>query len=118
MPDDDDARNPHRGDAWRSSGERAEDFSKRAGYAASMLRWWASKLKRDPAPAAPPRPALDVRIARVVRSVPSEMPNSTRAKSPIVLEVVRAGVRIEIEAGADRATLAIVLEMLDVGAAR
>ena len=38
--------------AWRASGERAEAFSRQAGYAASMLRWWATKLKRDVAASA------------------------------------------------------------------
>jgi uncharacterized protein YcbX len=104
-------------DAWRASGERAESFSRHEGYAASTLRWWASKLKRDlAAPAAAPTPSAtpEVRLARVIRTE-----SAVAAASPpghaITLEVVQAGVRIGVAAGADRATLAMVLDVLGVG---
>ena len=32
---------------WRASGETAEVFSAREGFAASTLRWWSSKLARE-----------------------------------------------------------------------
>ena len=103
--------------AWRASGERAETFSRRDGYAASTLRWWASKLKRElAAPAAPAAPA-EVRIARVVRTPPTEMPRGARGHE-LVLDVLHAGVRISIAAGADRETLVMVLDVLGVGGAR
>jgi len=35
-------------EAWRASGETAEEFSGHEGYGANTLRWWASKLKREP----------------------------------------------------------------------
>jgi hypothetical protein len=100
-------------DAWRASGERAEVFSRRAGYAANTLRWWASKLKRELGASESPPPQAEVRIARVVRASVAEVP-----AQPVVIEVVHAGVRISVEAGTDRAALAMVLEVLGVGGAR
>lgn len=97
--------------AWRASGERAEEFSRREGYAASTLRWWASKLKRE-TPAAP-----TVQLARVVRTV-ARAPSSASSPSAIVIDGGLAGVRVAVMRGADRETLAMVLEVLGVGAAR
>jgi len=100
--------------AWRASGEAAETFSRRGGYAASTLRWGASKLKREmaaPPVAAPPA----VQLARVVRT-PAVTSTEARARA-IVLEVVDAGVRIAIEPGADPATLAMVLDVVRGGRA-
>lgn len=102
--------------AWRASGERAEAFSRRAGYAASTLRWWASKLKRDLAAAPAVVAVPEVRLARVIRSAPTSAP--TAAGREITLEFVQLGIRIAVETGADRATLAMVLDVLGVGAAR
>jgi hypothetical protein len=104
-------------DAWRASGERAESFSRHEGYAASTLRWWASKLKRDlAAPTITPMPsAPEVRLARVVRAEPVGAPGSSQREHAITLEHIATGVRIGVEAGADRATLAMVLEVLGVG---
>lgn len=98
--------------AWRASGERAEAFSRRGGYAASTLRWWASKLKREMAAPAVTAPAA-VQLARVVRT-PAVTHAEARERA-IVLEVVDAGVRIAIEPGADRRTLAMVLEVVRGG---
>jgi hypothetical protein len=102
--------------AWRASGERAEAFSRRAGYAASTLRWWASKLKRDLAAAPAVVAVPEVRLARVIRSAPTSAP--TDGGREITLELVQLGIRIAVETGADRATLAMVLDVLGVGAAR
>ena len=71
--------------SWRASGERAEAFSRRGGYAASTLRWWASKLKREMAAPAVTAPAA-VQLARVVRT-PPVAPGEARDRA-IVLEVV------------------------------
>jgi hypothetical protein len=98
-------------DAWRASGERAESFSRHEGYAASTLRWWASKLKRELAAPAPP----EVRLARVVRTEAPVATSPPPHGHAITLEVVATGVRIGVEAGADRATLAMVLDVLGVG---
>jgi hypothetical protein len=104
--------------AWRASGERAEVFSRRGGYAATTLRWWASKLKRDLA-AAPAIVAVpEVRLARVIRSAPTTASAPSAGGGAISLEFVQRGIRIGVEAGADRATLAMVLDVLGVGVAR
>lgn len=60
-------------EAWRASGERAEAFSRHEGYAASTLRWWSSKLKRElaaPADARARAVTPEVRLARVIRTAP------------------------------------------------
>ncbi len=108
---------------WRASGERADAFSRRGGYAASTLRWWASKLKRELA-GAPPAEAVtsapEVRLARVVRtpsassSVPTQFPAVAPGGAGITLEVAALGLRIAVAPGADRATLAMVFEVLGV----
>lgn len=100
--------------AWRASGERAETFSRRGGYAASTLRWWASKLKREMAAATPATPAT-VQLARVIRT-PTATAVAARSLG-LVLEVVDAGVRIAVEPGADPATLAMVLAVVRGGRA-
>jgi hypothetical protein len=104
--------------AWRASGERAEAFSRRAGYAASTLRWWASKLKRDLAAAPAVVAVPEVRLARVIRSEPAPTSESASGGRAITLELVQQGIRIAVQAGADRATLAMVLDVLGVGVAR
>jgi hypothetical protein len=104
--------------AWRASGERAEAFSRRGGYAASTLRWWASKLKRDLASAPAMVAVPEVRLARVIRSESAPTSSQAVGGREITLELVQHGIRIAVEAGADRATLAMVLNVLGVGAAR
>ncbi len=99
-------------EAWRASGERAETFSQRAGFTASTLRWWASKLKRDAA-GPPSKAEPEVRIARVARSIGGVVGDSQLPC--VVLDVEFAGVRITVEPGAHRATLAMVLELIGVG---
>jgi hypothetical protein len=95
--------------AWRASGEQAETFSRRGGYAASTLRWWASKLKREMAP--PPAVAPTVQLARVVRTRPSVSSESSSVRR-IVLEFVDVGMRIAVEPGADATTLSMVLDVV------
>jgi hypothetical protein len=93
--------------AWRESGEPAERFSRRGGYAASTLRWWASKLKREMA--APPAAAPVVQLARVVRTPRARGSDSSMTRA-IVLELV--DVSIAVEPGADAMTLAMVLDVV------
>lgn len=100
-------------EAWRASGKRAEEFSRREGYAASTLRWWASKLRHE-MPTAP-----EVRLARVVRTVTAAAsPTEAGAVAAIVIETGPRGVRIAVSQGADRDTLALVLDVLRVGVTR
>ena len=95
-------------EAWRASGERAEDFCRREGYAASTLRWWSSRLKREARTASP------IQLARVIRTA-APVPSSVGSSSAIVIDVSLAGVRVAVMPGAERATLALVLEVLGVG---
>lgn len=98
--------------AWRASGERAETFSRRGGYAASTLRWWSSKLKRDmTAPAVDARST--VQLARVIRA--PKVASAEPGGHAIVLEVEGTAVRIVIQPGADAATLAMILEVVRGG---
>jgi len=100
-------------EAWRASGKRAEDFSRHEGYAASTLRWWASKLRHE-LPAAP-----EVRLARVVRTAPPVAAPAVAAPlAAIVIDVTATGARIAVGAGADRETLAMVVDLVRPGAAR
>ncbi len=97
--------------AWRASGESANEFCRGAGYAANTLRWWSSKLKKE---SSANLASSEIRLAKVVRTgSPKEA-----AGSAIVIEIPRSGIRIGIERGVDRATLAIVLDTLGVGVQR
>jgi len=96
-------------EAWRASDKRAEDFSRHEGYAASTLRWWASKLKHE-LPAAP-----EVRLARVIRTattVPTPTPSLTSPAAVIAIDVTATGARIAVGCGADRATLAMAIDVI------
>jgi hypothetical protein len=89
-------------DAWRRSGATAPAFCADKDYAASTLRYWASRLRHD----APQTPSAgDVRIARVVRATSSD------PDSPIVVELGRA--RVGVRRGFDRDALRAVFELLD-----
>ncbi len=106
-------------EAWRASGKRAEEFSRYEGYAASTLRWWASKLKHE-LPAAP-----EVRLARVGRTAPTVPTPTPSVVSPvavavavIAIDVTATGARIAVGRGADRETLAMVLDLVRAGAAQ
>jgi len=90
--------------AWRSSGKSAAAFAEKHGYSAKSLQWWSSELRRrgQAAPASEP----EVKLARVFRSgsaTPSTAPS-------VVVSVGEA--RVEVRAGADRATLELVLGAL------
>ena len=87
---------------WRASGESAEKFSAGRGYAASTLKWWASRLRSDAA-AAPV-----VRVAQLVRSPADRVGR----QGSIIVEGLDTRLRITIEPGADRDALALVLDVL------
>ena len=104
-------------EAWRASGKRAEDFSRYEDYAASTLRWWASKLKHEQ-PAAP-----EVRLARVIRTpaptpVPAPTLSVTSPTALIAIDVTATGARIAVGRGADRETLAMVVHVIRAEVAR
>ncbi len=94
--------------AWRASGETAAEFSARKGLVTNTLRHWSWRLRRETV-AAPV-----VRMAQLVRS-----PAVTeQGRSPIVIEIIAAHVRITVQAGVDRETLATVVAVVDARGAR
>lgn len=101
--------------SWRASGETAAKFSSRHDFAPTTLRYWASRLKREPAGDAPAAVEPLVRMARVVRAA-SRAPDDL-ARRAVVVEVLDARVRVLVEAGVDRATLDAVFGALGVGGA-
>jgi hypothetical protein len=94
--------------AWRGSGLSAPAFCAGKEFTPSGLRYWSSRLRREP-------PAVaDVRMARVVRSRGEEVPD---IDTPIVVEV--GGARVAVRRGFDRATLLRLLEVIgELGGAR
>lgn len=87
--------------SWRASGESAERYAVGRGFAASTLKWWASKLREDNSG------APIVRVAQVIRSA-----GEGRKPGTIVVEGLDTRVRITIEAGADRETVTTVLAIV------
>jgi hypothetical protein len=96
--------------SWRASGKTAEEFSAGHGFPASTLRWWSSRLGREAVP-----PAPMVRLARLVRPPAAEGPPPCGA---ILIELRDIAARITVELGSDRATLAMVMDVLGVRGAR
>ncbi len=97
--------------SWRASGETAAEFSRRHGCAPATLKWWASRLKHEPAPAS----AGVVRLAKVIRSPAA---SAVELRGGVVIDVLDRRARVTVEAGADRATVELVLRALGVGGAR
>jgi len=95
--------------SWRASGETAEEFSEGRPWSPKTLRWWSSRLGRKTA--APAVPV--VRVAQLVRS---SVPIERERGGSIVVEALDARLRITIEAGAERDTVATVLGVLVPGA--
>ena len=89
---------------WRASGETAEVFSAREGFAGSTLRWWASTLRRASTP--PKR----IGMVQLVRT-PSSTPPPGRG---LVIDLVDSRARIMVEAGVELATLRTVLEAFGI----
>lgn len=90
--------------SWRASGETAEEFSEGRPWSPKTLRWWSSRLGREHVP--PPV----VRVAQLVRA--SGLPGERERGGSIVVEALDARLRITIEAGAERDTVAAVLGVL------
>jgi hypothetical protein len=88
--------------AWRESGRTAEQFSEGQPWSPKTLLGWSSRL----GPAGSPRAAPAVRIAQLVRS--GAAIERERGGS-IVVEALDARLRITIELGAERDTVAAVL---------
>jgi transposase len=88
--------------AWRASGKIAREFCKGRDYTAARLLWWSSDLKRrgisEP-------PESSVVLTRVTRKSEARL-------QPFAIVVHLGSVRIEVPAGADRATISTVLDAL------
>jgi len=96
-------------EAWRASGLTSAEFCAGSGFSAGGLRNAAHQL--DKRARAVPRSAR-VPMARVVRApaMPAASEAAPEQAARVVIEVGRA--RVTVAPGADRATLATVLELL------
>ncbi len=85
--------------SWRESGETAETFARGKGFAASTLRFWASRLRR---PSEQPR---------IVQLVPKATGVTTTPAAPeLVIEIGAA--RVRVARGFDPELLAEVVRAL------
>jgi transposase len=94
--------------AWRASGKTAKEFCKGRDYAASRLLWWSSDLKRRGVGQSTSNPAALIRVIR----------KGEAARASVAAVVHLGTIRVEIPAGADRATLSTVLEVLSARSER
>jgi hypothetical protein len=83
---------------WRASGETAEEFASRHGYAASTLHVWSSRVGRAQGP-------------RFLRLVPRAATGTAGAE--LVVEV--GGARVRVTAGFDAGLLTEVVRALGGG---
>jgi hypothetical protein len=84
--------------AWRASGETAEEFAERQGYAPSTLQVWSSRVARAEAP-------------RFLRVVPQpKAAAAVAADAGLVVEVGSS--RVRVTTGFDAALLVEVVRVL------
>jgi transposase len=92
---------------WRASGQSPEAYAAGRDFGAGSLRYWARKTELEQRDV----PATPLRFARVIRrATPSPLEVTELVPSVIVVE--RAGTRISVAPGFDRAALRAVLEVL------
>lgn len=96
---------------WRASGGTAEAFSAREGFAASTLRWWASKLAREKAAAKPSSSAVG--MVQLIR-VPAVAEAARPGGKAVIVELLDVRARLRVEPGVDAGTLKTVLAVLGV----
>jgi hypothetical protein len=89
---------------WKASGDTAQVFSAREGIEAGTLKWWAVELRRELKKSTGAVPSPMVQLVRSGASAPRT--------AGVVIDLLDAHARITVEPGADRATLATVLELL------
>jgi transposase len=89
---------------WRASGKSAAAFCEMREYSAKSLQWWSSQLKRRGQLAASSE--AQVKLARVMRDR-----RDTRSSAQSIVVLVGEA-RVEVPAGADRATLDLVFGVL------
>lgn len=94
---------------WRVSGQRSREFCEGKGYSAKNLLWWSSHFGRNGFPAT--STGSSVALARVVRRADALVTTQVASTGGgVVIEL--SGVRVRVEAGVDRATLAMVVDVL------
>jgi hypothetical protein len=94
--------------ACRASGLSVREFAAREGVALTTLYQWL---------AGPPKAVAPLRLARVIRRpVPIDEVKTGVGGQGVVVEL--GGARVRVEPGFARGTLAAVLDVLDVLAAR
>lgn len=94
---------------WRASGLRSKEFCEGRGYSPANLLWWSSHFRRNGFPAM--SVASDsVALARVIRRAEIGDRHAMMAMRGVMIEF--PGARVRVEAGADRATVAMVLDVL------
>lgn len=94
---------------WRASGQRSREFCEGREYTAANLLWWSSHFHRQGFPALAAAKE-QVTLARVVRRAEGVREVTSGTSSSVVVEL--SGARVRVEAGADRTTVAMVLEVL------
>ena len=94
---------------WRASGLRSKEFCGGRGYSSTNLLWWSSHFRRNGFPATSPASG-SVALARVVRRAEVTDQSAQGTARGLVIELPHA--RVAVETGADRATLAMVLDVL------
>lgn len=87
---------------WRRSGLSAKEYAEKAGLKASTLTYWSWRLNSKKAPVEEQTDGgalVEIEITPVVVSAP--------------IEIVLAGACARVPAGADEATLAMVIRVLE-----
>jgi hypothetical protein len=96
--------------AWRRSGLSSSEFARGEEFTGRALLWWSSHFGRHGYPKAVRGGSRGVTLARVVRT-PSAPTSSTSA---VVIELRDA--RVLVSAGAEPATVSMVLHALRASA--
>jgi hypothetical protein len=96
--------------AWRRSGVSSTEFARGQEFTGRALLWWSSHFGRHGYPKVVRGDSHGVRLARVVRG-----PSMTSISSSTVV-VELAGARVLVSAGAEPATVSMVLGALRAGA--
>ncbi len=91
--------------AWRASGVSAEVFCRGREFAASTLRWYSSRLGKQPE-----RRARSKGTALALTTMPLRRLPATVREESIVVEL--GGARIHVPNGVDAETLRLVLASL------
>lgn len=94
---------------WRASGERSREFCEGKSYSARSLLWWSSYFRRNGFPAT--SAGSSVSLARVVRRADALVAaRAANTGGGLVIEL--SGVSIRVDGGVERATLAMVVDVL------